>query len=158
MSRARSQPLQPGRRRLLPRLPRSCCKVFLLNSPLLFPQVIICVAKKGKKREVSRRKYAKKSRMPNKACTRCTLVIFTPVGFSSFSVSSSNLLSSHYSPRAPSHSTSNNSDSGSHRGPCSPRSTTVRAFVFIARIQHLPSSNRVELCLPTLLIIGVLSR
>ena len=44
-------------------------------------------------------------------------------------------------------------------GPSSPLSTTVRVFVFIARrIQHfLPSSIRVELCLPTLLLIGSLS-
>ena len=48
---------------------------------------------------------------------------------------------------------SSNSDPGSHSGPSSPLSTTVRAFMcFARRTQHfLPSSTCVELCLPTLL-------
>ena len=47
---------------------------------------------------------------------------------------------------------SSSSDAGSHSGPSSPLPTTsVRAFVFIARItQHfLPSSTRVELLVYT---------
>ena len=52
---------------------------------------------------------------------------------------------------------SSTSDPGSQSGPSSPLPTTVRAFVFIARrIQlFLPSSTRVELCLPTLLLIAL---
>ena len=48
---------------------------------------------------------------------------------------------------------SRNSDPGSQSRLFSPLPTTVRAFIFIARrVQHfLPSSTRVEFCLPTLL-------
>ena len=52
---------------------------------------------------------------------------------------------------------SSNSDPGSHSGPSFPLPTTVRAFIFIARIvkHFVPSSTRVEWYLPTLL--GALS-
>ena len=59
---------------------------------------------------------------------------------------------------------SSNSDPGSHSGPSYPLLNTVRAFSFIVRMfQHLPSSTRVELYLPTLLgalsnLLGALSK
>ena len=45
---------------------------------------------------------------------------------------------------------SSNSDPGSHSGPSFPLPTTVRAFIFIAKIiqRFLSSSTRVEFCVP----------
>ena len=53
---------------------------------------------------------------------------------------------SHYSSSPPALPPSSNSDPGLHSGPSSPLPTTVRAFIFIARIfQHfLPSSTCIE--------------